>query len=496
MRKLHTAWAGMVGLALLMGAMTGNALPTATQSATGKSAANQLFMPLVENLANWPNPFGVEVEIGANVKPDSPVLARARELGVGSIRLHRRLSWRLAQPNLDDTINFSQFAEFEAELRGLASANITPMVTIWDSPLWATVQPKNCSAIRQDRLSHFAAFLSAVVNRYKAPEFNVHVWEIGNEVDIDPRAVPAESFYGCWGNADDKTFYGGKQYGEAIKVAGAAIRAADPSAKIVIGGLITHQWEGSPQFSYTDQFLRGVLSVGAGPYFDAIGFHGHFTYYNQVLDYASAPYGGWVNADPAKNGPIKGKISVLKSALNAYGQNKPLWLNEVSMGCPIKDFDGSTLAWCNPSPQPGFYVAMADHIPRMMVRYLHAGVERFVWYSLAGAGWRFSDLLGSDNQTATLGFTAYKNLITQLNGVNLSPTQVNYANGVEAYRFNRVGNFVEVIFATDNSSKTITIPQAQFVRAIDRDGNVISPQFVNGNTQISVGFSPIYIHRR
>ena len=487
MKRLQLVWLGLISTAMLI-SQGGGGQSYATQATT------QLFLPAISNLANWNNPFGIEVEIGANVKPDSVVLVRAKELGVGSIRLHRRLSWRQAQPIRDNAIDFSVYSDFEDELRGLASTNIAPMVTIWDSPLWATTQAKTCSAIRSDRLADFAAFLTALVNRYKAPAFNVHVWELGNEVDIDYRAVLADSFYGCWGNADDKTYYGGKQYGEMLKVAGAAIHAADPSAKVVIGGLITHIWEGNPARSYTDQFLRGALSVGAGPHFDAIGFHGHFTYYNQVLDYSSAPAGGWANADPSKDGPIKGKISVLKSALNAYGLTKPLWLNEVSMGCPFKDFDGSTLAWCNPSPQTGFYVAMADHIPRMMARYLSAGVERFAWYALAGAGWRFSDLLDT-NQTPVLGFTAYKTLITQLNGISLPPMPFNYTTGVEAHRFNRGGSVVEVVFAIDNTTKTITVPQSKFIRAIDRDGKPFLPTFADGNAQINVGFSPIYIHR-
>ena len=164
------------------------------------------------------------------------------------------------------------------------------------------------------------------------------------------------------------------------------------------------------------------------------------------------------------------------------------------MGCPFKDFDGSTLAWCNPSPQTGFYVAMADHIPRMMARYLSAGVERFAWYALAGAGWRFSDLLDT-NQTPVLGFTAYKTLIAQLNGISLPPAPFNYTTGVEAHRFNRGGSVVEVVFAIDNTTKTITVPQSKFIRAIDRDGKPFLPTFANGNAQINVGFSPIYIHR-
>ena len=99
------------------------------------------------------------------------------------------------------------------------------------------------------------------------------------------------------------------------------------------------------------------------------------------------------------------------------------------------------------------------------------------------------------NQTPVLGFTAYKTLITQLNGISLPPMPFNYTTGVEAHRFNRGGSVVEVVFAIDNTTKTITVPQSKFIRAIDRDGKPFLPTFANGNAQINVGFSPIYIHR-
>ena len=68
MKRLQLVWLGLISTAMLI-SQGGGGQSYATQATT------QLFLPAISNLANWNNPFGIEVEIGANVKPGSIVLA-------------------------------------------------------------------------------------------------------------------------------------------------------------------------------------------------------------------------------------------------------------------------------------------------------------------------------------------------------------------------------------------------------------------------------------
>lgn len=79
-------------------------------------------------------------------------------------------------------------------------------------------------------LPKFASFLSALVNRYSKPPYNVHYWEIYNEPDNTD--VNRAWLGGCWGGK-------GKEYGDMLKTAYPAIKAADPDAEVMLGSICT-----------------------------------------------------------------------------------------------------------------------------------------------------------------------------------------------------------------------------------------------------------------
>lgn len=79
--------------------------------------------------------------------------------------------------------------------------------------------------------------MGQLVARYRDPKYDVRHWELGNEVDVDPSLVAPNNGFGCWGDIKDP-YYGGRHYGEMLKVVAPAIRAANPAAKIWFGGLL------------------------------------------------------------------------------------------------------------------------------------------------------------------------------------------------------------------------------------------------------------------
>lgn len=129
----------------------------------------------------------------------------------------------------------------------------------------------------------FAAYARAVVHRYKD---RIHRWEIWNE--------PNEK--ALWGGAPNAA-----GYAALLKAAYAAIKAEDPSAVVLLGGLST----GPDQ-----TFLQGVYNAGAWGSFDVLAIH------------------AFVNDDPASSTsmfPVW--IDLAKSTVAAKG-SKPIWITE------------------------------------------------------------------------------------------------------------------------------------------------------------------------
>lgn len=453
------------------------------RGAVQTNAGTTLYLPMVTvdyggSAPDWSSPFGIQTYPGALAQP--AVLTQAQQLGARWFRI-KSVRWRQLQPNQGDPYNWSVLQGFEADILAANQAQLTPIVIVNDNPRWATIQPTSCGAIREDRFGDFAALMTALVQRYKGPPYNVHYWELGNEPDVDPSLVPIDSNdVDCWGNISDP-YYGGEYYGKMIKAVAPSIKQADPSAKVLNGGLLLDRPNTTaPGYGHPEQFLEGMLRAGAAPYLDIVAYHVWMTYAGQTIDYNS-PTNPWA----AYGNPLKGKPAFLKEVMSRYDVSKPLFADEGGIGCY------PSAAACNP-PGPPYYEAEADHVARWMATSLNAGVGNMTWYTLQGPGWRYSGLLDA-NQQPLPAYRAYQQFIRQTQGAALPPQSVNYGSGLEGYRFSKSSAAVDIVWSNDTTMRSVTIPQAKFIGAYSRDGNVITPSFSNGNAVIPVGFSPVYI---
>lgn len=412
-------------------------------------------------------------------------LSRTLELGVRWVRLAGRLNWITLQTEPNGPIHWEHLAGFERELKALKKAGVVPVVTVMFSPRWATTnvpRPTSCGAIRSDRLDEFASFLRQVVARYRTPEFNVHYWELGNEVDVDPTLVPVDSGVGCWGDVQDP-FYGGRVYGQMLKVVTPAIKAEDPTAQVWVGGLLldnphtTRADRGRPEL-----FLKGILEAGAAPYFDVVPYHAYTFFYRQVIDHDQHPNSDWHKL----GGVVQGKARFLRAIMREYGVDKPLVINELALGCnPVN-------APCSP-PLPVFYEAQASHVVRLMVRGLSEGIQSVAWYTLT-PGWRTTELIDDQGQPKP-AFYAYRQLITRLEGATyIGP--VDYGSGVEAYAFRRDGKQVHVVWTNADIQIPISVTKTSFLSASDRDGNPLNAGDAGTTWQFGASFQPIYLQLR
>jgi hypothetical protein len=408
------------------------------------------------------------------------------ELNAGWARLGR-ISWRALQPNEGDAINWSVLAPFEAELLALKRARVTPEVVVSDSPRWATINEPfetSCGAIRADKFGAFAQFMAALATRYGGAEYGVWNWELGNEVDVDPRLVDPDNGFGCWGDIDDP-FYGGRHYGEMLKVVTPAIRAARPGSRVWIGGLLLSSPNTTdPQFGKPEKFLAGVLEAGAAPYFDVVPYHWYPAYRQSRTDYDYGDGGQW----DVLGGGAAGKARYLRELMQQYGVEKPLFLNETSFICP-NDVSGA-YPWCN-TPDQQFFGLQGDMLVRMIVRAMAQNVSGFIWYTLDGPGWRHGALLDAAANPKP-AFAAYRQLSTQLSGAVYTGA-ADYGENIEGHAFRRSGLQVHIVWSKHNQVWPVRIPSSRLVAAYTRDGQVISPTVVGDQLEYQISFEPVYL---
>ncbi len=463
---------------------------TATNAAQSVSTANTftvenhtVYLPLITKPKPM-TPFGFEANNGR--LSNATVLNKAKQLNATWVRLNA-VSWRDVQAEHNGPLNWEAMATFEKDLLAAAEAGLTPMVIADNYPDWATKYEKQCSALKEEHFQSFATFMQAVVQRYSQAPYNVHYWELGNEVDVAPEIAGYPELFGCWGD-EDAPYYGGEYYGAMLKVVTPAIKQVDPSAKVLIGGLLLDSPETeNANVGKPEDFLEGILRAGAGPYFDILPIHA-YPLYSKVNPDNDTDDSRWVS----RGGLTKGKIAYVREVLNKYGEgDKPLSLNEVAYLFPH---------WFGDDPTgTDFFEAQANHVVRQLSRALAADVQSYCWYTIHASGWLYSGLLNSDNTPRPV-YTAYQTFIEQT-GYTLNdapPVQItSYGDvtNVEAYRFSKGNTVLDVLWSTDAATHYVDVPVEAFVAAYSRDGETVETDEFPTTHKVPVGVSPVYIVR-
>jgi hypothetical protein len=452
----------------------------ATQAQVVPQASTSLYLPIISRTVM--SPFGIEAHPGELTKP--AITQQAHQLGVKWARTFA-IKWETIQPQRGAPYNVAALAKFEQDLAVMKAAGMTPMVSIQGAPTWATINqpyPTTCGAIRADRFADFAAFLGWLAERYK---YSVRYWEIGNEPDLDPSAVPTNQVFGCWGDVKDP-YYGGEHYGSMLKAVVPTIRKANPHAQILLGGLaLLTPKTTNPSYGKMENFFEGVLRSGAGDSIDIVAFHSYPWYSNRPLDYD-------YDADTA--GPWKdlggftlGKAKFLRLVMAKYGIKKPLYLNEMSMTCAMPP-EGTC-----PGVSSVFYRAQANFLIRVLTRGWSADIQQFSWFTLEWPGFRYGSLL-DEQQRPRPAYTAYQQFIAHTSPSDPPIPIKDYDRDdvrVEAYRFNKGTELIDVLWGKDLSTYYVKTPP-KFTKAYDQYGVELTPI----GPYLPVNFSAIYIHHQ
>jgi hypothetical protein len=436
-----------------------------------------VYLPIVVSRSPLSlGPFGVEI-FPAGVPG---MLEFASDLDTAWVRAES-FSWKDIEPVRTEPPTYLwEQAVNETYLQELAARGMTVIATIKFTPDWAQkIEGSYCGPIAEHALDEYTQFAQALVSRYGAPPYNIKYWEFGNEPDVDPIYVPPTSFIGCWG--DETTEYnGGDYYAVMLQHVYPAIKAVDPSAKVMIGGLLLDCDPDLPKQDGTicrsGKFFEGILVGGGGDYFDIVSFHAYAFFYSGFIVDEIMP--AWEH----RGGVVAGKISFLQEIMEEYNVSKPLMLTEAGLRCPWY-YEGNTS--CSP-PTNDFYERQADYVVWLYVRNWNTDVINTIWYTLNYADWQYTELL-FHNDTPKPAYYAYQFLTQELWQAQFIRELAEYPD-LRAYEFSTWGKVVWVLWATDMTEHLITLPDT-VTQIYDKYGNPIA---IPPDGQIAVD-SPIYV---
>lgn len=271
-------------------------------------------------------PFGLNTHLATRY-PELASMAtaadRLEEAGVGWAR--EDVHWWRVQP----TATTWDWSFTDEAFRQLIRRDIKIVAVLGHPPGWATRyagdQPDGISFYEPDP-QQFARFARAVVERYGA---YVDHWEIWNEPDNPLFWLPAPN---------------ARNYAELLKASAKSIRAVDPDAQIILGGV-------NP---FDTTFLHTIAEAGAWDSFDILAIH---------------PY---VDPLTPETGNIAASVDGIRALTSQYGA-RPIWATEVGWSSGKGDNDPVGLTSAD---------QQADYLIRSTLLLWQAGVERIFWYTL------------------------------------------------------------------------------------------------------------------
>ena len=230
-------------------------------------------------------------EAGVNIlEPGSSQIAAVQALGVHWVRMF--ISWRDMEPQRG-ALSSEELAGFEGAFRALPRGTKL-ILDVVDSPEWETGSPNEHSPPANP--ADYAKFVSALAKRWGSL---VSAYEIWNEEDSSA----------WWASGPNAAEYAG-----LLKATYPAIKAADPKATVVLGGLVGNDYP----------FLEGVYAAGGKGYFDAVGVH------TDTACNIASPYEFVRGAGDRLIPDSFLAYREVHAVMLAHGDDKPIWMTEMS----------------------------------------------------------------------------------------------------------------------------------------------------------------------
>jgi hypothetical protein len=248
-----------------------------------------LLAALLSGALAAPSARAAEAGVGVN-DANSVQLGAVRSLGVHWVRMFVR--WPGLQPTTAP-VSAQTLASYE-QLFARYPAGTKLILDIVNSPRWETGSADEHAPPADP--SDYAAFLATIASRWGT---RVAAYEIWNEEDSSA----------WWSGGPDP---GG--YARLLRAAYPAVKAADPSAAVVLGGLVGNDY----------QFLQRVYEAGAKGSFDAVGVH------TDTACNILSPYDFLRGPDNRMIPDSFLAYREVRATMLANGDDKPIWMTEMS----------------------------------------------------------------------------------------------------------------------------------------------------------------------
>ena len=381
-----------------------------------------------------------------------PELARlAREAGVRWTR--EELPWDLIEPNNDDFRGV-----YDTSLRLAAEQGFGIVGMLLTTPAWA--RDGACGGnfwCPPADVNEYAEFAGWMVERYDGD---------GN---ADAPGSPRVAYWQIWNEPNDTAVWpdisGGPnarklRYGQMLVAAYTAIKAADPSARVLIGGV--YIYDGSCAGGLCDGF--NFLNAEGGVFRQVPAARSAFDIF------AMHPY---IPTDRPDAPGIPRIITVQGRLRNARA-----WLNDPVINRPDAPIWVTELGWCTTGGTcPGGAAVseeqQANYLVRSVVIAQQNGAQHVSWFQFEDA---FNDpgriwgnaaivrQLSGGSYPAKPAYTAYKTLATQLAGATAAGTGPAHthvydsanpnvgAGGVYNYRYTRSTSTIDVLWVPEGTA--------------------------------------------
>ncbi len=449
--RLARLSAGLI-LAATLG--LGSAVPVWRAAAAFRAAAETrtLYLPLVFH--NYPlrSVFGVQTDVSG---PSN--LQKIREANSHWLR-GVRIPWRNVERNPGER-DWSAVATQEAWLANAAAQGLQPLMMVSHTPTWAQQQAGYaCGPINSASLDEFGNFMYDLVRRYSVSPYNIQYYEIWNEPDVDSVLVGGgDSSNGCWGSSADE-YYGGGDFADMLQAIYPRVKAANPRAQVLIGGLLSYcnaevpngcQYvnpPGSKPYNFFEGILRHHGANDGGQYFDGLDFTAYDFYQGQLGHYGVSTW----NSSWNTTGPVMAaKAQFFRSRMSAYGVTGKYLLNtEVALACASLSQEV-----CE---SPDFETSKAYYAAQAYATAMSLDLRASIWYSLEGWPQRYTGLMDA-NGNPRPAYQAYQFVASKLGPASFAREVTDYPE-VKGYEFSRPTARIWVLWALDDNAHLVTLP--------------------------------------
>ncbi|MEJ2212452.1 MAG: hypothetical protein P8129_25990 [Anaerolineae bacterium] len=404
----------------------------------GTQFSQTLYLPLLANRYQdyADSGFGIQI-FGTN----AALSTKLADMGAKWVRMP--LNWSYIEPVNTTPENYAWSAAWEQELLRLRGRGVNFVLTLTGNPAWAATYPGG--PVDKVDPAELVEFMEAVVARYGAPGHQPQAY-----VDL------LQSVYD-------------------------PIKAVDPEAQIVFGGVAYDAFEDPWGGPFVRSFLDGVLANGGGDYFDVMNFHYYLSYGAEW-----APYGI----------DILGKYNYLRDKLASYGVYKAFVCTETAM-------------WSD-SAHDGSDELQSRYVSQVFARSMSARFRFTIWFRLFDDGELGTVKVGllDPIYIPKPAYRAYQTLARQLGGTVYVRTwswAETGSSALEVYEFapeqgqawSDGATRIILAWTNDEGQHPLLIQAGELVQ-VDKYGVEQTVQdgddgLVDGAIRLSIGPSPVYL---